>query len=126
VAESFFALSRKDQREALEYGRSETGRPAHLLEKDLWVVWTLRALFDSHLAADLTFKGGTSLSKVYKVIDRFSEDLDLTCDIRTLIPDLLQAEARPENGARRYVIVCRNGLRSMYSLSSRTLWRASA
>jgi len=97
VAESFFALSRKDQREALEYGRAETGRPAHLLEKDLWVVWTLRALFDSPLSTDLTFKGGTSLSKVYKVIDRFSEDLDLTCDIRTLIPDLLpqDGEALP-------------------------------
>lgn len=37
---------------------------------------------------DLTFKGGTSLSKVYKVIDRFSEDIDLTYDIRKLIPDL--------------------------------------
>jgi len=73
----------------LEYVRAETGRPAHLLEKDLWVVWTLRALFDSSLSTDLTFKGGTSLSKVYKVIDRFSEDLDLTCDIRTLIPELL-------------------------------------
>jgi predicted nucleotidyltransferase component of viral defense system len=78
VAESFFDLSQKDQREALEFGRAETDRPAHLLEKDVWVVWTLRALFESPLATDLTFKGGTSLSKVYKVIDRFSEDLGLS------------------------------------------------
>lgn len=89
MAEYFFDLSKKDQREALEYGRTETGRPVHLLEKDVWVVWTLRALFDAPLAADLTFKGGTSLSKVYKVIDRFSEDIDLTYDIRKLIPDLI-------------------------------------
>lgn len=89
MAEYFFDLSKKDQREALEYGRAETGRPVHLLEKDVWVVWTLRALFKSPLAADLTFKGGTSLSKVYKVIDRFSEDIDLTYDIRKLIPDLI-------------------------------------
>jgi hypothetical protein len=41
------------------------------------------------LAADLTFKGGTSLSKAYKVIDRFSEDIDLTYDIRRLINDLI-------------------------------------
>ena len=88
MAEYFFDLSKKDRREALEYGRAETGRPAHLLEKDVWVVWTLRTLFESPLAADLTFKGGTSLSKVYKVIDRFSEDIDLTYDIRKLIPDL--------------------------------------
>lgn len=87
MAEYFFDLSRRDQREALEYGRAETGRPAHLLEKDVWVVWALYAL--SPLATDLTFKGGTSLSKVYRVIDRFSEDLDLTYDIRKLIPDLI-------------------------------------
>ncbi len=91
MAEYFFDLSQEDQREALEYGRAETGRPAHLLEKDVWVVWTLRTLFASPLAADLTFKGGTSLSKVYKVIDRFSEDIDLTYDIRKLIPDLIGA-----------------------------------
>lgn len=60
-----------------------------MLEKDIWVVWALRALFTSPLSADLTFKGGTSLSKVYKVIDRFSEDIDLTYDIRKLIPDLI-------------------------------------
>jgi len=36
--------------------------------------WPLGALFESALAADLTFKGGTSLSKAYKIIDRFSED----------------------------------------------------
>ena len=51
------------------------------------MVWALGALFDSPLAADLTFKGGTSLSKAYKIIDRFSEDIDLTCDIRKLIAD---------------------------------------
>ena len=89
MAEYFFDLSRKDQHEALEHGRAETGRPAHLLEKDVWVVWTLRALFESPLSADLTFKGGTSQSKVYKIIDRFSEDIDLTYDIRKLIPDLI-------------------------------------
>lgn len=89
MAEYFFALSKKDQRETLEHGRAETGRPAHLLEKDVWVVWTLRALFESPLSADLTFKGGTSLSKIYKLIDRFSEDIDLTYDIRKLIPDLI-------------------------------------
>lgn len=89
MAEYFFDLSEHDQREALEYARAETGRPAHLLEKDIWVVWALRALFESPLSADLTFKGGTSLSKVYKIIDRFSEDIDLTYDIRKLIPDLI-------------------------------------
>ncbi|MCS4308095.1 hypothetical protein M2404_002443 [Rheinheimera pacifica] len=89
MPEYFFDLSKQDQHDALEQGRAETGRPSHLLEKDLWVVWALRALFESPLSGDLTFKGGTSLSKVYKVIDRFSEDIDLTYDIRKLIPDLI-------------------------------------
>lgn len=89
MTEYFFSLDEKDRREALEHGRAETGRPAHLLEKDVWVVWVLRTLFESQLGTDLTFKGGTSLSKVYKVIDRFSEDIDLTYDIRKLIPDLI-------------------------------------
>lgn len=89
MTDGFFTLSRKDQREALEYVRAESGRPAHLLEKDIWVVWVLRALFEAPVGADITFKGGTSLSKVYSIIDRFSEDIDLTLDIRKLIPDLV-------------------------------------
>ena len=72
MAERFFALSTADQREVLEQARARTDRPTHLLEKDVWVVWALGALFDSPLAAHLTFKGGTSLSKAYKIIDRFS------------------------------------------------------
>jgi hypothetical protein len=92
VAEHYFALSKEDQGEVLEQARAKTGRPTHLLEKDVWVVWTLGALFKSPLAADLTFKGGTSLSKAYKIIDRFSEDVDLTYDIRKLIADLTGGE----------------------------------
>ena len=89
MPELFFKLSRDDQREVLELARERTDRPTHLLEKDVWVVWTLGVLFDSPLSTDLTFKGGTSLSKAYKVIDRFSEDIDLTYDIRKLIGDLI-------------------------------------
>ena len=90
MAEHYFALSKEDQGEVLEQARAKTGRPTHLLEKDVWVVWALGALFESPLAADL--KGGTSLSKVYKIIDRFSEDIDLTYDIRKLIADLTGGE----------------------------------
>lgn len=90
MAESWFALSQADRVEAVEYAAAQSGRPAHLLEKDIWVVWTLSAIYASPIADTLTFKGGTSLSKVYKVIDRFSEDIDLTYDIRALVPDLLR------------------------------------
>lgn len=57
---------------------------AEVLEKDLWVVWTLQALFeDPALGRLLGFKGGTSLSKAYGAITRFSEDVDLTVDHRS-------------------------------------------
>jgi Nucleotidyl transferase AbiEii toxin, Type IV TA system len=82
-------LSARDRRDALGVAASASGRPVHLLEKDVWVVWALEALFTSKFADKLVFKGGTSLSKAYKVIDRFSEDVDLTYDIRALIPDLV-------------------------------------
>lgn len=57
---------------------------AEVLEKDLWVVWTLQTLFeDPALGRLLGFKGGTSLSKAYGAITRFSEDVDLTVDHRS-------------------------------------------
>ncbi len=89
MAESWFALNQKDQVDALEVAAGRSGRPAHLLEKDIWVVWALSVIYGSPLGHTLTFKGGTSLSKVYRIIDRFSEDIDLTYDIRALVPDLL-------------------------------------
>jgi hypothetical protein len=48
------------------------------MEKDFWVCWVLGILFASEFASSLVFKGGTSLSKVFGVIDRFSEDIDLS------------------------------------------------
>ncbi|PIR22541.1 MAG: hypothetical protein COV44_07590 [Deltaproteobacteria bacterium CG11_big_fil_rev_8_21_14_0_20_45_16] len=52
-----------------------------IIEKDYWVVWTLERLFAlEELKTHLTFKGGTSLSKAYRIIDRFSEDIDLSIE----------------------------------------------
>lgn len=53
--------------------------PLVIMEKDFWVCWMLRVLFGQpELASQMVFKGGTSLSKVFGVIERFSEDLDLS------------------------------------------------
>ena len=53
----------------------ELNIPFEIIEKDFWVVWILERLFSLvDLKDHLTFKGGTSLSKVYRVIERFSED----------------------------------------------------
>src|SRR5271163_3464836 len=55
--------------------------PFEVIEKDYWVVWVLKRLFSlEKMKPYLTFKGGTSLSKVYGLIDRFSEDIDLSIE----------------------------------------------
>jgi hypothetical protein len=64
---------------------AERGLPPLYVEKDFWVCWTLRRLFTPPLINGLVFKGGTSLSKVWRAIKRFSEDIDITLP-RTGIP----------------------------------------
>jgi hypothetical protein len=91
MPESYFQLSTKDQASAIGAAADSSGRAPHLLEKDIWVVWALSVLFKSELGAHLVFKGGTALSKAHKVITRFSEDVDLTYDIRALAPELVRA-----------------------------------
>ncbi|AHY56396.1 putative nucleotidyltransferase component of viral defense system [Bradyrhizobium huanghuaihaiense] len=56
------------------------GAPIGNVEKDFWVCWTLNALYHERPAGGprLLFKGGTSLSKAYGLIERFSEDIDIT------------------------------------------------
>jgi len=88
MPEHFTSLSIEDRREALAVAAARLHRPVHLLEKDVWVVWTIQTLFQAAFAGHLAFKGGTSLSKAYSIIRRFSEDVDLTYDIRALAPDL--------------------------------------
>ena len=82
-------LSREDRLEALGVAATESGRPVHLLDKDMWVVWAIDGLFSSEFGKHLVFKGGTSLSKGYDIIGRFSEDIDVTYDIRELIPEIV-------------------------------------
>lgn len=56
-----------------------------IIEKDFWVCWTLEQLFSIEaLAGRLLFKGGTSLSKIFHAINRFSEDIDLAVDYAAL------------------------------------------
>ena len=55
------------------------------MEKDFWVCWILKKLFtDANLKDRMVFKGGTTLSKVFGLIDRFSEGIDLVLDWRLL------------------------------------------
>jgi hypothetical protein len=90
MADEYFMLPADEKREALAVAASKSGRPIHLLEKDVWVVWAFRELFASPFGNHLVFKGGTSLSKAYGAIDRFSEDIDITYEIGAIAPDLVE------------------------------------
>ncbi|ONF43306.1 nucleotidyl transferase [Marinobacter lutaoensis] len=82
MAEAYLKLPEADQKDILQGAAAELGRQATVLEKDIWVCWILQTLFSIPDAHPMAFKGGTSLSKVYGAIDRFSEDVDITLDYR--------------------------------------------
>jgi hypothetical protein len=69
------------RREIFELVAAQRGLHPAIMEKDFWVCWVLKKLFASEELRDhLVFKGGTALSKVDGMIDRFSEDIDLVLD----------------------------------------------
>jgi hypothetical protein len=81
--------SKNERQELFLETSAELGVTPAIIEKDFWVTWTLAALFsDDILASQLMFKGGTSLSKVYGVIERFSEDIDLILNWESLSQEL--------------------------------------
>ena len=75
-----FAKYPADEREAyFLQAAANLGLPPQVVEKDFWVCWTLKRLFAlESVGEDLVFKGGTSLSKVYGLIRRFSENIDVS------------------------------------------------
>ena len=75
----FFNRTPKDQSTIIREVAARRDISAVMVEKDFWVSWTLAVLFAHPEFSDqLVFKGGTSLSKVFGVIERFSEDIDLS------------------------------------------------
>ena len=74
-------LSESDRRELFRNTADKMGLNDAIVEKDFWVCFTLDYLFHRCPWKDaITFKGGTSLSKAFNLISRFSEDIDLILD----------------------------------------------
>lgn len=108
------ALAKKEQRKAVFL---ETAHKAHLeshiVEKDFWVSWALGKIFaDANLNKILCFKGGTSLSKIFGLIERFSEDIDLILAQSTVIKEdeELYKSSNSKQAAFNTVIEGRAGL----------------
>lgn len=86
-------LNDQQRAELFQETAAVKGMTPAVVEKDFWVSWILGRLYqDDDLTRQLMFKGGTSLSKVYDLIERFSEDIDLILDWREVTADDPMAE----------------------------------
>jgi hypothetical protein len=73
-------ISKERRIEILNQASNTSGLPAIAIEKDWWVTVALKASFELKYTTSIVFKGGTSLSKGWNLIERFSEDIDLALD----------------------------------------------
>lgn len=73
-------LPKPRRKEILSQVSNRTGIRSHAIEKDWWITLALKAVYDTPWAKHLVFKGGTSLTKSWQLIERFSEDIDLAID----------------------------------------------
>jgi len=89
----FLKLPSDERRLYIEQAAIQRNMSPVIMEKDFFVCWLLSILFKSEFAENLVFKGGTSLSKIFGAINRFSEDIDLS-----LSPTFL---GLPESAANR-------------------------
>jgi len=79
--DSVLQLTPQQRSELFIAAAQKSGIDVAVLEKDFWVCWTLKELFGLPvIGQNLIFKGGTSLSKIFKVINRFSEDIDVSIE----------------------------------------------
>ena len=76
----WFKLNIEDRLAVLQQASAISAINTKALEKDIWVTIALDAIFRTEYAEQLHFKGGTSLSKAWQIIERFSEDIDLSID----------------------------------------------
>jgi hypothetical protein len=77
---NWLTLSKEERVELFTQVGVRMNLPPQAIEKDAWVTLILRMIFNSELASHFIFKGGTSLSKAFNLIKRFSEDIDLSID----------------------------------------------
>ncbi|MCD8402094.1 nucleotidyl transferase AbiEii/AbiGii toxin family protein [Tenacibaculum finnmarkense] len=80
----FIKLNKKDKLNIFNQTSERTGLPSSAVEKDWWVTLSLNIIFSLPYANHIVFKGGTSLSKAWDLIERFSEDIDLVIDRKHL------------------------------------------
>jgi len=113
-------LANKDKRAYFEMAAANLNVMPQLIEKDFWVCWILKILFSLEgIGAHLTFKGGTSLSKCYNVIKRFSEDIDVSIErsflskTRAIEPDKEKSNKENQKRLKELQLVCKTKIDEM-------------
>jgi hypothetical protein len=127
-----FTLSARDQRDFFEAAATATGLPHFVLEKDYYVTLALKLLFErlkpqhtERTSTPFMFKGGTTLSKVYGCIDRMSEDIDLSLDMKFLgYPEPADHEGTTATG-KRMALLNEATREIMATLALWTYWGAT-
>ena len=111
-------LSVDDRRDVFNEAGVQLGLPPFYVEKDYWVCWVLRLMFGHEtMGPHLTFRGGTSLSKGWDLIKRFSEDIDVAMSRDWVDPDLPDlgeqgiSTAQRDRQLRRLRGACRKAIR---------------
>ena len=97
----FLKLDSAQRTRAINEAASRRNVSPIIMEKDFWVCWTLRVLYGSSFANSLVFKGGTSLSKVFGMINRFSEDIDLS--VSTEFLGLVEPGSQSRNQSNKWM-----------------------
>jgi predicted nucleotidyltransferase component of viral defense system len=97
--DKFISITPEDKRAYFEATAAKLSLRPEFIEKDFWVCWMLKTLFSLNgVGQHLIFKGGTSLSKCYKVIKRFSEDIDISISKEFLLgEDAIFPDSRESN-----------------------------
>lgn len=126
--DNFAKRKSAERRPYFEETAARRSSTATAVEKDFWICWTLKHLFALEAIPQLQFKGGTSLSKVFRLIDRFSEDIDVSIDRAALgfsgerdlaNPALSGTKRRALDGELRTAITTEVQLRILSKLHAR-------
>jgi len=80
IMTGWLKLTDEQRKTSVDQAVFKSGINTKSIEKDWWITLTLKALFEADFRDYLVFKGGTSLSKCWKLIQRFSEDVDIVLD----------------------------------------------
>jgi len=118
--DKFVLLTHKDKRAYFEVAAANMNIMPQLVEKDFWVCWILKIIFSlPEIGTHLTFKGGTSLSKCYNVIKRFSEDIDISIErpflskTHAIEPDKEKSNKENQKRLKELQLVCRKKIAEM-------------